>query len=372
MTKVYDTAYPVIDIFAETGPIHGVNYIWHPEFDLTVLLLSATGLLALRKLLEAFVLRPYGRRNGLEGLKLQRFVENAWFSTYYVAQCIFGIMVLWNSEWLWDYTQIYLNAKAHLLDFERQEIAGLRTYYLVACGFYTQALFGLLFIDERMKDFYEMVTHHIITIALIGFSIVSTFHRWGSIIILLHDVVDIFLYSAKMAHEVNKQTVANVLFFTFTVSFFILRLVVLPFLVLNVFFNLIYSHEVLSQYPQAYWVFKKITNFGYPFDVNSHGLCAFHYCVSTPYFLLAFLGLLICLHVYWFSIVVKLLIKTLSNSGNVPHDPRHLEIKDGKKESKNSGSKSKLEANEQEEAANIRAPQADEMDRVAQSQNGKS
>ncbi|KAL0485108.1 hypothetical protein AKO1_011850 [Acrasis kona] len=318
-----------IDIFAEPGPSVGRIINFWPEFDIGVILLSAAILLALRRFLEAFIFKPIGQKYGVESDKQQRFRENAWFSVYYICMSIFGVFVLWNAEWLWDYRHIVYNyPQEHQRDFERGDLSCLRIYYLVACGFYTQALFGLLFIDERMKDFAEMIAHHFITITLIVFSISTTFHRWGSIIILLHDVVDVFLYSAKCAHELKIQSVANGSFFIFTVSFFVLRLVCLPFLVINVFSSVIFDEPIFSQFPNAFYLFKHVTDAYYPFEVSSYGLCAFQKCVSTPYFLLGFLVLLVCLHIYWFGIVVKLLIKTLSNAGNVPHDPRHMEFND--------------------------------------------
>lgn len=43
----------------------------------------------------------------------------------------------------------------------------------MALGFYFQELVTLLFVDDRMKDFYVMLAHHLVTVYLIVFSLAS-------------------------------------------------------------------------------------------------------------------------------------------------------------------------------------------------------
>lgn len=38
-----------------------------------------------------------------------------------------------------------------------------------------------------------MLIHHIVTILLLGFSYVSSFFRVGAVIVLVHDIADVFL-----------------------------------------------------------------------------------------------------------------------------------------------------------------------------------
>lgn len=46
-----------------------------------------------------------------------------------------------------------------------------KEYYLVALGFYLQELFTLVLLDEKLKDFYVMFSHHVATIYLILISL---------------------------------------------------------------------------------------------------------------------------------------------------------------------------------------------------------
>jgi sphingoid base N-palmitoyltransferase len=49
----------------------------------------------------------------------------------------------------------------------------LRIFYLTQFGYYLQLLVNLVFVDEKLSDFYEMLAHHLITKSLIAFSYVG-------------------------------------------------------------------------------------------------------------------------------------------------------------------------------------------------------
>lgn len=50
----------------------------------------------------------------------------------------------------------------------------------------------------RRKDWLESMVHHIATIALLLYSYYVNFTRVGIMVMLLHDVSDIFLEAAKL------------------------------------------------------------------------------------------------------------------------------------------------------------------------------
>ena len=57
----------------------------------------------------------------------------------------------------------------------------------------------------RRKDFAESLAHHVVTLALLYYSFYANFVRPGLIIMLLHDVSDIFLEAAKLARYAGRQ-----------------------------------------------------------------------------------------------------------------------------------------------------------------------
>lgn len=59
------------------------------------------------------------------------------------------------------------------------------------------------FVNGRSKrDFSEMALHHIVTMMLILFSYSTNFLPIGSVIMLIHDITDIFLNIFKIVVEV--------------------------------------------------------------------------------------------------------------------------------------------------------------------------
>ena len=46
----------------------------------------------------------------------------------------------------------------------------IKLIYIIECGFYFHAIYATLFMDHKRKDFYIMIIHHIVTIALIVLS----------------------------------------------------------------------------------------------------------------------------------------------------------------------------------------------------------
>jgi len=311
--------------FDAKAPVSPNDRIWNFESkDLFVILLSALLLFLVRRVLTRFLFKPLAIRWKVAHEEIHRFCESAWFTLYHPVIVAFGLVVLWNASWFWDLNYLFLEfPSGHLADFAAgSNTPLLKLYALVGCAFYLQAIFALVFVDERMKDFNEMLVHHISTIALIFLSVFTMHHRVGSIILILHDVVDIFLYSAKMMHSAKKQMSANVLFFIFTLSFFGLRLVLFPRIIYR-----LYTNPERLHWPGTHFLYRHVPNAASPIECSSYGLCVNQYCISTYHFLNTLLLVLLVLHVYWFSMIVKLLIKTLSAGGNVPGDIRHKKNK---------------------------------------------
>jgi ceramide synthetase len=57
----------------------------------------------------------------------------------------------------------------------------------------------LVALQVRRKDWLESMIHHIATVILLAYSYWVNFTRIGVMVLLLHDVGDIFLEAAKLA-----------------------------------------------------------------------------------------------------------------------------------------------------------------------------
>ncbi|EFC38033.1 predicted protein [Naegleria gruberi] len=232
----------------------------------------------------------------------QRLMENLWFSLYYIASAVLGFLILKETPWFWDLSHLVIGYPQEQTGYEISPF--VRMYLLVGAGFYFQALFTLLFVDERMKDFVEMLVHHLVTIVLIVWCVISYYHRIGTLVLLLHDVVDVFLYSAKTLKLFKQEKICEMLFVGFVVSFLILRLVYLPYLIINALFFVTNSWD----YPQRYYIFRYVENANSLLEVTNYGGCLFKYCISSFWSLISLLVVLVSLHIFWFSMIMKIII----------------------------------------------------------------
>jgi len=177
----------------------------------------------------------------------------------------------------------------------------LRMLYLFELGFYFHALFAHFVMETKRSDFWPLFFHHVVTIWLIYFSYVVKFWRIGHLVLLVHDINDIPLEVGKLFIYMGKQGVANVLFVFLIVSWMASRLGLLPF-------KIIYStwNESIHVIPADVLPFYHAFNYALMF--------------------------LVCLHVYWFGLIMKIAVNTVVQKADI-EDNRET-IKDGGKKVK--------------------------------------
>lgn len=107
---------------------------------------------------------------------------------------------------------------------------------------------------------------------------------------LLHDACDVLMEAAKLAKYSKREDLATGLFASFTVAWLLLRLICYPLLVIR---------STLFEYPKV-------------IDVTP----------STYYMFNALLCMLLVLHVYWFSLILRIVWLTLTtgNANDVRED----------------------------------------------------
>ncbi|XP_063146918.1 ceramide synthase 1 isoform X2 [Candoia aspera] len=113
--------------------------------------------------------------------------------------------------------------------------------YLMQGSFYGHSVYATLYMDAWRKDSVVMLTHHVVTLALIIFSYVFRYHKIGILVLFLHDFSDIqleftklnvyFKYRGGIYHRLN-DTFSNAGCVSFSVSWFWLRLYWFPLKVL--------------------------------------------------------------------------------------------------------------------------------------------
>ncbi|KAB0799283.1 hypothetical protein PPYR_07163 [Photinus pyralis] len=158
--------------------------------------------------------------------RLKKFCESSWLFCFYLSIFSFGLDAFWNKPWLWDINQCWFEYPRHNIDDE------IWWFYIISTSFYL-SLFISQFFDVKRKDFWQMFTHHVTTIALLTFCWVLNLHRIGILILLLHICADIFLDAAKVARYAGYQKLCDCIFAMFTVVWIVTRLCIYPFWIIR-------------------------------------------------------------------------------------------------------------------------------------------
>ncbi|XVE74438.1 hypothetical protein DITRI_Ditri12bG0017500 [Diplodiscus trichospermus] len=263
---------------------------------------------SVRFFLDRFVFEKVGRRlifgKGHQMLdtsteerrkKIRKFKESAWKCIYYLSAEILALSVTYNEPWFKNTRYFWVGPGDQIWPDQKIKLK-LRGVYMYAAGFYTYSIFALIFWETRRSDFGVSMGHHVATVILIVLSYIFRFGRVGSVVLALHDASDVFLEIGKMSKYSGAETIASLAFPTFVLSFALLRLVYFPFWVLRST-----SYEVLLT-----------------LDKEKHSvdgpIC--YYLFNTLLF-----GLLV-LHIYWWVLMYRMLVKQIQSRGNVSEDVR--------------------------------------------------
>lgn len=73
-----------------------------------------------------------------------------------------------------------------------------------------------------------MIVHHLFTLFFVLLSWVVNNHRQASIILLFHDITDVFIEGGKCLKYAKQDKAASVVFVLFCASWVLMRLIVLP------------------------------------------------------------------------------------------------------------------------------------------------
>ncbi|GAV80735.1 TRAM_LAG1_CLN8 domain-containing protein [Cephalotus follicularis] len=220
--------------------------------------------------------------------KIGKCSESMWKLTYYATVEICVLEITYYEPWFND-------TEAYFRGWPNQELKlPLKLLYMCQCGFYLYSIYALLTWETRRKDFSVMMSHHVITILLIGYSYITRFFRIGSIILALHDASDVFMEAAKVLKYSKNELGASVLFGFFAISWLILRLIFFPF-----------------------WVIKSLSFHLPDFLPLSEAYNKFLYYVYNTLLLM-----LLIFHIYWWFLICAMIMRQLKNRGKVGEDIR--------------------------------------------------
>ncbi|KAG0558995.1 hypothetical protein KC19_10G070900 [Ceratodon purpureus] len=270
--------------------------------DYLMAIIFATLFPVARLLLDSFIFEKYARRvifpSGQKFMrrrkqeagekKVAKFTESAWKLTYYLLSTTMLLVSACNEPWFGKTEYFWIGWPNQTIKFK------LKVLYAFQCGFYVYSIAALVVWETRRKDFGVMMTHHVITIFLMVFSYIDGTYRAGVSTLLVHDVSDVLLESAKLCKYSGFEVGASLMFGLFVLSWFTLRLLIFPFWI-------IWSISIeVAQY----------LDLGGRKEFNQY------------YFQNTLLIMLFILHVYWWVLICRMLVKLFQNSGKVSDDVR--------------------------------------------------
>ncbi|KAM3506192.1 hypothetical protein MY10362_002515 [Beauveria mimosiformis] len=199
---------------SEEGPVLYGKGKWDIAFvSFYIVVLSFT-----REFVMQEILRPWARRTGLSRAKQARFMEQAYTALYFAVLGPAGLYVMSRTP-VWYYnTRGMYEAFPH-----RAHEAVVKFYYLFQAAYWAQqAIVLLLGLEKPRKDYYELVGHHVVSLALIGLSYRFHFTYIGIAVYTSHDISDFFLATSKVLNYLDHALIGPY-FFLFVCVWIYLR-----------------------------------------------------------------------------------------------------------------------------------------------------
>ncbi|KAH7569922.1 hypothetical protein JRO89_XS05G0018800 [Xanthoceras sorbifolium] len=284
------------------------DYESYPAYeDFTLLPVFALFFPTVRFLLERFLFEKVGRRlifgkghqmlevDANERKKIRKFKESAWKCVYYLSAELLALSVTYDEPWFANTKYFWVGPGNQVWPDQKIKMK-LKRLYMYTGGFYTYSIFALMFWETRRSDFGVSMGHHVATLGLIVLSYISRFARVGSVVLALHDASDVFLEVGKMSKYSGAEGVASFAFILFVLSWILLRLIYYPFWIL---------------WSTSYEVILTLDKDKHPVDGP-----IYYYMFNTLLFCL------LVLHIYWWVLMYRMLVKQIQERGRVSEDVR--------------------------------------------------
>ncbi|KAJ1658272.1 Sphingosine N-acyltransferase lag1 [Dispira simplex] len=237
----------------------------------------------IRASIMKYVLSPLAERYQVkEAGKKARFCEQLWLVIYYSVSWSAGMYVMQEMPH-WMNTKGFWEGYPHISMSWR-----FKAYYLLSISFWLQQ-FYVLQIEERRKDYYQMLCHHVVTCALLLSSYATHFTRIGNAILCTMDFADIFLSGAKVLRYIKMQLLCDILFGIFVIVWIITR-------------HIIYGALLYSLYDESMILLH--TPPANPVE--------FYYSHKTRVYFLTLLIALQLIIIYWFVLIIRVIIRVIS------------------------------------------------------------
>jgi hypothetical protein len=266
------------------GPLDGTDFV-------VPLILTAVGMLAVLLFLQ-FMGDFIGGLAGLKRSMKTKFAHTFSELCYYVMSNICLFCLCWNASWYWPsgWHEVMFDGRVQKVPELKPYTApaDLKLFYMIETSYYVSS-FVLLLMRPKKKDFIEMAFHHIVTASLLLLSYTTGYLRIGTVVMYLHNIFDPFMLFAKCAHYAKIPILPDVSFALCTVAFAVSRLYYYPIAIYHAWSGVCVANATC---PGGLWD-------------------------KTPieFALIGLLMALLPIHMFWFTMILKVLFKALASSG---------------------------------------------------------
>lgn len=177
-----------------------------------------------------FIMKPIARKLSMGKGLTRKFVDVGWFSFYYLAATVWGIIIFRDDDW-WYSTRHFWDGYPHPFDYAS------KYFYLASLAFWIQCLFSFFFEAPR-KDDKAFFFHHLLTIGLIVGSYHFNYFRIGAAILMEQNAADVLYYHAKMFKYAGLEKTATSTLVVFLFVWVYTRHFIFGFILYSVWFEL--------------------------------------------------------------------------------------------------------------------------------------
>ncbi|CAL4084840.1 unnamed protein product [Meganyctiphanes norvegica] len=178
------------------------------------------------------------------GGKYQKFIDAEFEVFFHAVMTVYGCHTMIDKPWLYNISLCWNDWPHHNVDTD------VWWFYMIGMAFYWAMMF-IQVPQPGRKDKIQMIIHHSLTIILMTVSWITNFTRMGTLILLVHEGVDILLQTGKMIrYAKGNPFFTDIVYGTFIVLWLILRVGIFPFWIMKSVY-----YEGNSMFKQTSFVF---------------------------------------------------------------------------------------------------------------------
>ncbi|KDO28963.1 hypothetical protein SPRG_20068 [Saprolegnia parasitica CBS 223.65] len=232
---------------------------------------------------------------------LKKFTEQSWQLAIHVSMTALELVVVADKTW-WADTRSMWNPESVTCDFPTHDYL-TELLYMAQLAIWIYTAFSCKFLEEIRKDYVIMMTHHVVTIALVSWSYAQGYLPIGVLILLVHDASDIPVDLMKMANYLKLGGargffVTEILFAIVLSMWFVVRLYLFPTKLIN----------------SAFWENREACMASL---TDAHDLRILRFPGVPMWFgFNALLLTLLALHIWWGFLLVRLLVTVMTKTAH--------------------------------------------------------